>query len=261
MTFPTLNSPFRMLIALGGAALLLGLLAIKLPAAQVGLALLLVFILPGYALTLALLPKIELGMVERLLLALGASLAITILGGLVLNLTPWHLQPRLWIVLLTATTLLAGLVAWVRQAQQPARIAPARPIGFTLPQGLLLALAVLVAGVALNLNYRPAPHQGFQGYTLLWMLPDKASSQQVVRLGVNSKEFTKTTYRLQVKVDGQVVYERPAIELQPNGQWEDRIELSAQQASAGTVEAALYRLDAPESIYRQVLLRNDKGEE
>jgi uncharacterized membrane protein len=259
MSVSSLNRPFRILIALGGAALLLGLLAIKLMMAQVVLALLLVFILPGYALTLALLPKGKLGMVERLLLAVGASLATAILGGLVLNQTPWGLQTSSWIVLLSATSLMAGMVAWVRK-EQPPLAAATRPIRFTLQQGSLLILAVLVVGVALNLNYRPAPQQGFQGYTLLWMLPAKASSQDVVRLGVNSKEFTKTTYSLQVKVDGQVAYEWPSIELQPNGQWEDRIKLSSEQLASSTVEAALYRLDTPESVYRHVLLQHDKGE-
>ncbi|RIK39969.1 MAG: hypothetical protein DCC55_16480 [Chloroflexi bacterium] len=261
MTIPALNSPFRILIALGGVALLLSLLASKSMAAQVLLALLLVFILPGYAITMALLPRGEWGMVERLLLAIGASLATSILGGLVLHQTPWGLQASSWIVLLTATTLAASAVAWVRKEQQPPTTRSKLPMRVTPQQGLLLALAVVVAGVALNVNDRPAPRHGFQGYTLLWMLPAEAGEQPIVRLGLNSKEFSATTYSLQVKVDGEVAHEWRSIELRPNEQWEERIELSQEQLTASTVEALLYRLDSPGSIYRHVLLRHDKGEE
>src|SRR5258708_19924598 len=65
----------------------------------------LVLVLPGYALTAALLPNRSLGVAERLMFSLGLSLAVVILGGLALNWTPFGLRAISWAVLLAGLTL------------------------------------------------------------------------------------------------------------------------------------------------------------
>ncbi|MDQ6673875.1 MAG: DUF1616 domain-containing protein, partial [Chloroflexota bacterium] len=60
----------------------------------------LVLVLPGYALVRALLPARPRRLAELLLLSLGSSLAIAVLGGLVLNLTPWGIRAESWAVFL-----------------------------------------------------------------------------------------------------------------------------------------------------------------
>lgn len=238
-----------------------------LSAVRTVLAILLVFFLPGGAITFALFPTHTFGLVERLLLAISTSVSIAIVGGLVLNLLPWGLQATSWAVLLTSTTLLAGLVAWARLRNQrrPDPIAGAalwsatRRLGadlrFTTWQTLLIALAVLVGSVAWSIARTPAPAQGLQGYTTLWLLPAEVGSQPGVRLGLRSSEFAPTKYRLEVKANDQLVHTWPVIELQPNAQWQERLTLSMQLAVNAVVEVNLYRLDQPGAVYRQVVLR------
>jgi uncharacterized membrane protein len=262
----------------GGIFVLLyiGILAVALglnyTAARALLAVPLVLIVPGYAITAALFPHANLGFAERLLFALGASLATVILGALLLNLLPWGLQPSTWAALLVGTTLVAMLIAWVRtrpaESHEPVRtsgraISPrVRPqnlsSGFNFSQPLLLLLAVLVVGAALELAHAPAPVQGYQGYTLLWMLPGEASQPTTVRLGIRSKEFLPTSYKLQVTVNGQVIHEWPSLALKPNMQWQAQLQLPAAQLEQAPVEAKLYRLDQPEKVYRQVVLRPEQ---
>jgi hypothetical protein len=115
-------------------------------------------------------------------------------------------------------------------------------------------MAALLIGVAVWMARTPAPQKGLQGYTMLWMLPDAAGSH-VVRLGVRSKEFDTTAYRLRVQVNDRTVREWPSIQLGPNEQWEQTIELPLEQLGGEEVEAALYRLDSPGSAYRHVVLR------
>ena len=95
-------------------------LAITVPASWLPLRVVtlpLVFILPGYALTCALLPTVKFG-AERFVLSLGLSLAAVIVGGLLLNLTPFGLQTDSWAILLGGITLGASAVAIVRRRRQ-----------------------------------------------------------------------------------------------------------------------------------------------
>src|SRR5512147_552860 len=83
--------------AISGAMVLLlpGTQTVRLVAA-----LPLLFFLPGYAITAALFPKRSLGIPEQVLLSVGVSMAVVIVGSFILHWTPWGLQTRSWIGLL-----------------------------------------------------------------------------------------------------------------------------------------------------------------
>lgn len=231
------------------------------------MAVLLVFCLPGYAITFALFPRHRFGLVERLLLAISASVSVAIVGGLILNLLPWGLQASSWLVLLSGVTLVAGVVAWMRTPNRPlaasfkvSRLPAylhtlAAGVGFTVGHTLLIGLAALVIGLTWSIAHTPAPAQGLQGYTLLWLLPAEANQPPAVRLGIRSSEFMPTNYKLQLTMNQQLVHEWPVITLKPNTEWDGRLALTPQQLNSATIEAKLYRLDQPATIYRQVVLR------
>ncbi len=239
---------------------------------RTGMAVLLVFCLPGYAITFALFPRHRFGLVERLLLVISASVSVAIVGGLILNLLPAGLQVSSWLVLLSGVTLVAGSVAWVRSPNRqlaasfklsrlPTYLhALAAGVGFTVGQTLLIGLAALVIGLTWSIAHTPAPVQGLQGYTLLWLLPAEANQPPAVRLGIRSSEFTPTTYKLQLTANQQLVHEWPVIALKPNTEWDGRFALTPQQLNNTTIEANLYRLDQPATIYRQVVLRPNQLE-
>lgn len=216
----------------------------------------LVFFLPGYAITAALLPLRWFGNAERLLLSLGISVAVTALCGLILNLTPWGLQSSTWAITLAAIVWLAGAIAWLQrwpEASDSARQNKRQP-KLRFRDGFLMVLALLVSGAAVGLTRLPAAPNDVAGYTQLWMIPANPGNSNDFRLGVTSDEFSETRYRLQVSAGGKVVQEWSEVSLKPGETWETTIRLSSDQSGSGAIEADLYKLDDPKTLYRHVKL-------
>lgn len=225
---------------------------------RAALALPLVLVLPGYAITAAAFATRPLERAATLLFSLGLSLAVAILGGFVLDWTPWGLQARSWAALLTATTLGAGAITLVRRRKGASAVP--REVGrhagsrLRVGQALPLGLAALVLVAAVGVAIAGADRQPTAGFTQLWLLPAKGSDPEVIRLGLHNSESTATGYRLQVLAAGLVIAEWPSIELQPLQTWEITTTLTADQTDARTVEAILYRASDPGTIYRRVQL-------
>lgn len=236
------------------AALLVTLAAVENAAVRTLFALPLVLVLPGYALIAAAFPRRDLGVAERLAFSAGVSLAVAGLGGVVLNWTPAGLQADSWALLLGGVTLGASEVAAYRRRGQPA-VAPARAgVGLGGGQWLLFGLAALVIAGAVGVATVGANRQPRSGFTQLWMTPASEDRQDAVYLGVTSLEVTAVRYELQVVIGGAVVREWQPLELAPGERWVTRVELPAPEPGLRTVEAVLYRLDNPESVYRRVQL-------
>jgi len=217
------------------------------------LALPLVFVLPGYTLTEAMFHKRALAASHRLILSLGLSLAIDILGGLVLNLLPMGLEATSWAVLLgLLTTVFALLAAVLRQGTQVYRTQPVKfPV--SIYALFLLGLATIVAVLAVQysaINIAQQPHAGF---TQLWMLPSvQARKSCAVRLGVRSFESTSVTYRIVLSVNGVQIMAWPSVVLAPQEQWNQLVPIASGATGSVYVELRLYKLDKPQIVYREV---------
>jgi hypothetical protein len=216
----------------------------------------LVFFLPGYAISAALLPMNSLGNVEQLLISLGLSVSATALSGLILNLTPWGLQSTTWAITLAVIVVLTSAIAWLRRKTDTKIMTAKIGMNFNLRlrDGLFLGMAVLVTGAAIGLTRLPVAPNGIAGYTQLWMITPNPNNTNDFRLGLTSAEFTDTRYRLQVSIDGQVVKEWPELSLKPGETWETAISLPSGQFGSGPIIADLYKLDNPETLYRHVTL-------
>lgn len=226
-------------------------------ALRIFFALPLVLVLPGYALTAALFPGKSLSLAERTLFSLGLSLALAALGGLALHWAPTGLRASSWAALLGNTTLLCSLVALVRRVRLPTQ--PAQ-LGVVLTQGQALALgmAAVIACGALLVAHDGALNRRDPGFTQLWVVPDEATAGQAVRLGVANREAGTVRYRLQLQSGSEVVSTWPTIVLGPNQQWQEVVALPR---DGEMVEAVLYRLDAPQDPYRQVVYRFERERE
>ena len=239
------------------------LLAITVPANWLPLRILtlpLVFILPGYALTSALLPTQKFG-IERFVLSLGLSLAAVIVGGLLLNLTPFGLQTDSWALLLGGITLAACAVTIARRRRQGVSnsafewhsLREWRP---DLRHGLFIGLALLLVGGAVAFSIIGAQQQPRKGFTQLWLLPAGGGSQakNVVSLGISNMETQDMSYRLTVNMDGKLIKEWPSITLNTGQQWKATLTLPQPgHVGAARVEAILYRSDSPRTAYRDVV--------
>ncbi len=228
--------------------------AVSWPTARVFGALMLVFLLPGWVVVMALMPRTTLGIPQRILLSIVTSVTLVILGGLVLNLTPWGLQPGSWVVLLTGITLIAGVVAWLRMRNS--EMAWHFPhVGLGIRQVMLFVLALGITGIALRVALTPPSLHGEQGYTILWMLTPDPKTPNTLQLGVDNREFSEMTYNVIVLAAGRTIQEWPSIRLMPDSQWETVVELTPGSVKSGDrLEADLYKADAPGIVYRHVSL-------
>lgn len=214
----------------------------------------LVFALPGYALLTAIVPERPFSL-HGVVYVVGLSLSITVLGGFVLNYTAWGLTTAAWAIFLGVITQIMNLVAMLRRKnvlQVPSVVLPrldARSV-------FLLALAALIISFAVRFAAVGAEQQNVGEFTQLWMTP---TQQQQVDLGIRNDESSPTAYKLRVVADNQVIQEWPSIKLDPGAQWQTSLTLPSMTVlvssnSTSTVEALLYRLDAPDQVYRHVSL-------
>ncbi len=217
--------------------------------------------LPGYALTQALFPTRRLALSEYLLLSIGLSFGASVLGGLILNLTPLGMTTNTWAILLGGTTLLACLVASYARGQLSAEWAvyenmgePASALRLLLRQWpvLLSALALTAAAVVFarsEASNDPVP------IVQLWMLRDNTATVPTIRIGINNNNSQTTGYKLRLRLrSGKVLQDWPTINVPPATGWETRLELGAQAPKDEPLEALLYRSDIPDDELRRVTI-------
>lgn len=222
------------------------------------LAVLLVLVLPGLLMTPLLFPTRSLGLPERVVLALGISLAVMSLGGQLLNIFPLGIRTASWLALLAL--LVAGALV-IHRARDLApitgllgrrivviRLDAMRPVLWFVPALALLVLAVVVSRIGLQETFG-------EGFTQLWIGP-VSSDGRTTELGIRNAELGSTKYRLEMLVDGAVQQQWPSIVLSPDQEWHTHVALPADPA-AHSLEAYLYLGNRPDELYRRVSLRRE----
>jgi hypothetical protein len=233
-------SPFRataVAAVIAGAALLVLPLPVLLRAA---LGLPLVLVAPGWLVSATIFPDRALDPVVRGLLAVGLSIAIAILTGLLLAALGLRLGEASFTTMAAGETAAAALAAERSGAQlRVPRIA-------WTGTGLLVAAAVAVSAVALataRTTPTAKPHT-IKPYTALWA---EREPGQTVRVGVISGELTPTRYRLDV-LGGKLRLTRLRLDLRPGQQWQ------ANLVGAGIHRRMriVLRRDDERRVYREV---------
>jgi uncharacterized membrane protein len=221
-------------------------------ALRTGFALPLVFVTPGYCLTMAVFGAQRLDGARRTVLSLALSVSLAILGALLLDRLPVGLHVTSWTVLLVALTWLAGAAAAGRRGLQPQtrharlRLRPA--------DAALLFAAALIAAGAVAFARTPLSAKNAQGYTALWMQPASMALAPAVRVGIESGELKRVPYRLELRVGSSVLFRR-LITLEPGERWEQVVRVRPiQVATDSAIQARLYRVDEGPGVYRLVRL-------
>lgn len=261
----TLHRPTNLVLAMAGALLLALLVALQwtsIPPVSI-VTLPLVLFLPGYGLSAVLLGNYRVSRAARLLWSVGLSIAVAIVGGVLVALTPWGLQTTTWVILLAGVTCSAGGLAWLggygtgdrgRMTDEGRRRMDDNK-GFRVSPGdaILFGLAVLAILAALQIAQLPAPPTSANGYTSLWILPSNSPNAHVIHFGFTSQEMEPVTYKVVVQVNGQPAQTWSEITLQPGEQWMNSFDAS-QVAAAAKIEADLYREDEPDAVYRSAVV-------
>lgn len=220
------------------------------PSAALAPALALVLVLPGAAF-IALL-GLEVGIVQRGLYVLGTSIAITILTGLVLALTPWGLTRSSLTLSLAALTAAAALPSLARRGgrQKVAsgrRTIRLRPVAI----GVLLLACVVVVG-ALALAVHAEETQRYAGFTQFDAVP-LPSVPASFRVTVANREDGWRQYEMRLS-SGGVTRSLGSVSLGPGQEWSCVGSAEAlAQSQSGSLRLMLF-VKGQEDPYRVLVL-------
>lgn len=216
-----------------------------LPLWMAPLGILMVLFVPGYGIVSAMLPKV--GSEKTLLLSLGLSLSISVIGGLILNLTPWGLTVITQSLLLCTISLLGLFFAWHQRRTFDRNFEMGVP---TLEKGNVIVF--VVAGLFLLVSVLMAYQSSRQTettFTQLWAIPavSEAGTYQI-QIGIRNEEKQSETYNLYMEVDGRRLDEWPAIPLPAGGEWVTVYELY--EKPSRPIRISLYRISDLNEVYR-----------
>jgi len=175
------------------------------PVIRLVVAIPLVLFLPGYVLLDALFPARVLPAIERLLVSVGASIALTIITGLAIAAVRVPLEPRAWAATLTLLVTVGSIIALVRRVRR--RIpGPGFPIaGMPRAGAVVLGIAVLLAADGVRGSRLVAADQQPPAPLQLWMVPVQGHPDDA-NLGVRAGG-DPASYRLVISAAGDVIYE------------------------------------------------------
>ena len=262
-----LHKNFDIYLAVFGGLAAVALVLLHLNAGPIGvlIGLLLVFLAPGYIISMALFPQSNWSAMERVILTLGISLAISVLGGIILYAINVSLSPEHWAFYYGGFILIFGIIAIIRRSKTyPARRKTDRaPESHThlrpRPwQMALFGLSALIFIGAMILAQTVAKYYPNTEIVQLWMLPAENTSSPSVQLGIKVNESAPAEYSLWLQRGGYIVQTWPHITVTPGEQWETTVEVNPNMAGTGPLEPYLYRYDQPTMPYRRVLLWLDQ---
>lgn len=187
---------------------------------------------------------------ERVVYAIGASIAICLAGGFFLN---WigHLTPRGWAFWLVAVTGLATFVA-VRRHPDPAPVPATTGLAnFRMWHAAALGVAILVSYSAYRLTVRDEARQRQFTYTELWMLPDAALAPGRLLVGVKSAELEPRIFDVEIRLDGATIALWRSIAVEPGATWTREMAVAPDLGHPHKAEALLYE-PAGNALYRKV---------
>lgn len=164
------------------------------------IAALLVLVLPGYALAASLWPPDGLRSQFRWIASVSAAIAVSALGGLILNYVGPGITRDSWAVYLFAVTIGTAVIAELRWPRTPRPMRLRYVVGVGNLSYLVLAGAVVVAGLLLNSSSAHRQLARTPGFTALSMLEPSNAGSHSSRLQIVVQSHMRNREHLQVRV-------------------------------------------------------------
>jgi uncharacterized membrane protein len=211
---------------------------------------LMVLFIPGYALTLAILPQLDRSTI--LLLSLGISISMSIMGGFILNYTPWGLHPFSWAIWLNCIALLGCIIAAYRRSllskASANRFATPR-LNWKVIASFLLASIIIIAAIVIAKN---SAIQAGTTFTQLWAVPGTDEDGYAIQIGVHNQELNTIRYELFAESRGATINQWTDIVLAPGETW--TMSMPLLEKPQYPITFLLYKTDMPDIVYRTVHL-------
>lgn len=236
-----------------------------------------VFLVPGYLLTTVLFPKADdIEDLVRISLSVGLSIIIVPLIGLLQNYLPWGITLLSMVLSITALNSALMALGWIRRNKLPEE----QRFTFTVPvdrerikekfkKNKSIYLALLGIGLVLftaliYIVFSPKTGDSFtefyitgQNYTKTTGYPKllKVGEDGKVQAVIVNDENKKTVYRIEIRVDDELIQSIKDISLDPDENWENTVSFKAVKPNtAAKVEFLLFRENRDTTPYRQLHL-------
>jgi uncharacterized membrane protein len=219
----------------------------------------LVLFLQGALVLRALMPKRPIDF-EFIVMSVGMSLSLTVVIGLVLHFLD-AMTTLGWSV--ASGALCAGAVLWFRRSSGGASVLEFRLTAVLTTRATVVCACLvwtLVASSVALARYGAVNQRQFT-YTDLWIQPSDGRSENVVTVGVRNREQRSENYVLEVMANGKLLARWPQFHLANDEQRVIQVPISMALDPDDSVEARLYRADAPQRLYRRVWLSNSATEQ
>lgn len=212
---------------------------------------------PGYALVEVLDPRGRLGGAEHVALAIGTSIAIALVGGLVVSGSPACLQPVSWTAALGGFAIVVSLLALhvtrepgVARARgmvvAPGHLGAVAETGAVFALTAVLALALTSAAATGTLGSEQSVEQGRASVLQLWAVPGDAGS---IDVGIENPTGTPVECVLVVRHGSSVIRDEPLL-LEPDDAKRLRVQPAAEASIMFPVEVALITPDGSRTLRR-----------
>jgi uncharacterized membrane protein len=230
---------------------------------------------PGYAVLSALFPKQgDIGMVERIALSFGVSIAVLPIIGLVLNFTPWGIKLMPILVSVAAFTLIAAAIGFIRELVLPVEkrlrlsMVPRWEGWHKLTRAKkVIGVAVLLAalGGAGSLIYfevalpqKPAPTEFYilnaEGRAENYPRQVKAGDNVTITAIVINHESQPTAYSIRAVTNGNVAGETTTPALATEAKWEGKVDFTVAKAGTGQkIDFYLYKEGEAQPYFEEPL--------
>ena len=199
----------------------------------------LVLFIPGYGLLSALMVGSGLSALERTMVAIAVSVALTILTGLLMALFGLPIERMNWVYALTAISVAGLLVGWVRRWQKGIEGPRTALMRTPVRQTALVVIAALILVNIVAASRIIASNQLGDPPAQLWML--EGSNPYTADLGFRA-DANGGAYRLVLSSAGETV-QQWTVSAGPSETWETQVALTPEQRSVPLV-ARLYAGDS-----------------
>jgi uncharacterized membrane protein len=226
-----------------------------------------VLFFPGYALILALFPSNDsIGIVERIALSFGLSIAVVPLIGLILNYTPWGIVLESVLYSITFFILAMSGIAFISRKKLNSQSRFNIEFRLKLPvlgvsvwdKILSIVLIIAILGAVGTLVYVIATPKVGERFTEFYVLGEagkaadypqnlNAGDEFKVTVGIINHEQETTSYRVEVHISGEKVYEQGPVSLENGEIWEQGVNfVLTMPGESQKVEFLLFKNEAIE---------------
>ncbi|MEO1286606.1 MAG: DUF1616 domain-containing protein [Chloroflexota bacterium] len=214
------------------------------------------FLIPGLSVVNNLFYDQDLPFYERFTYGMGVSVAIVVLGGLLLHAFGLGFRAPAWMLLTCVIVFINLFLTNIRRSKNIIREQYRMP-NISIAQMSIYLLTVVIVILGLWFSYIGDTYQRVT-YSEIWVEIDEDNVNEIV-VNVGNHELQTMDYIVQVRVNRTPIITQEINGLGNNEIWETTFQLPESSIFGEILRVDLYRQDNPDEIYREVHYQRERN--